>query len=225
MASTSIDTARADQALIRAAIELFGQSGFEAVGTRALCERAGVNLAAIRYHFDGKDGLYRAAVQHVVDVLEPRLAFAFAAFAEGARLAGTDRARQADLVRSVVRGIMEMFLRQPDMKPFIPFVLREFFLPSRHFDLFYEALPRRLHELTARIVAMADGIDAESETARIRAHALIGQIMVFNIAREILFRRMSWTEYAEPDAERVVAEVQRLTLRALGLPGGDDEPR
>lgn len=225
MSDTGIDHPRADEALIRAAIELFGRSGFEAVGTRALCERAGVNLAAIRYHFDGKDGLYRAAVQHVVDVLEPRLAFAFDAFAQGARLAGTDRARQAELVRGIVRGIMDMFLRQPDVKPFIPFVLREFFLPSRHFDLFYEALPRRLHELTAGIVAMAEGIDAESETARIRAHALIGQIMVFNIAREILFRRMDWTEYRTPDAEQVIAEVQRLTLRALGLPGADDAAR
>lgn len=210
-------TGRARQALIEAAIELFGESGFEAVGTRALCERAGANLAAIRYHFEGKDGLYRAAVQHVVDVLQPRLDFAVAAFAEGERLAGNDRARQADLVATVVQAVLQMFLRQADMKPFIPFVLREFFLPSRHFELFYQALPRRLHELAARIVAMVDGIDADSDTAKVRAHALIGQMMVFNIAREILFRRTGWQDYGEEAAQLVIREVQRSALRTLGL--------
>jgi TetR/AcrR family transcriptional regulator, regulator of cefoperazone and chloramphenicol sensitivity len=213
---------RADQALIEAAIELFGESGFDSVGTRALCERAGTNLAAIRYHFDGKDGLYRAAVQHVVDVIEPRLDFALAAFAEAARMAGDDRERQADLVRTLVRGILEMFLRQPDVKPFVPFILREFFLPSRHFDLFYEALPRRLHEITSGVVALVHGIDPESDAAKVRAHALIGQIMVFNIAREILFRRTGWTDYDDAAAALVIDEVQRVSLRALGL---DDRPR
>lgn len=213
---------RADQALIEAAIELFGHSGFDSVGTRALCERAGTNLAAIRYHFDGKDGLYRAAVQHVVDALQPRLDFALAAFAEGARMAGEDRGRQADLVRTLVRAILEMFLRQPDVKPFVPFILREFFLPSRHFELFYQALPRRLHELTTGIVALVHGIDPDSDTAKVRAHALIGQIMVFNIAREILFRRTGWTDYDDATSALVIDEVQRLSLRALGL---DDGPR
>jgi TetR/AcrR family transcriptional regulator, regulator of cefoperazone and chloramphenicol sensitivity len=213
----------ADQALIRAAIDLFGQSGFEAVGTRALCEHAGANLAAIRYHFGGKDGLYRAAVQHVVDVLQPRLDFAMSAFSEAERQARDDPRRQAALVTTLVRGVMDMFLRQPDIRPFIPFVLREFFLPSRHFELFYEALPRRLHELTARIVAMVDGIDADSDTAKVRAHALIGQMMVFNIARGILFRRTGWNDYTDATAEQVTVEVQRLTLRTLGLEAHRDE--
>jgi TetR/AcrR family transcriptional regulator, regulator of cefoperazone and chloramphenicol sensitivity len=213
----------ADQALIRAAIDLFGQSGFEAVGTRALCEHAGANLAAIRYHFGGKDGLYRAAVQHVVDVLQPRLDFAMSAFSEAERQARDDPRRQAALVTTLVRGVMDMFLRQPDIRPFIPFVLREFFLPSRHFELFYEALPRRLHELTARIVAMVDSIDADSDTAKVRAHALIGQMMVFNIARGILFRRTGWNDYTDATAEQVTVEVQRLTLRTLGLEAHRDE--
>lgn len=208
---------RARQALIDAAIELFGASGFEAVGTRALCERAGTNLAAIRYHFEGKDGLYRAAVQHVVDVLQPRLDFAVAAFGEGERLAGGDRTRQADLVASVVQAVLQMFLRQEDIKHFIPFVLREFFLPSRHFDVFYQALPRRLHELAARMVAMVDGLDPDSDTAKVRAHALIGQMMVFNIAREILFRRTGWQGYDDQAAQLVIREVQRSVLRTLGL--------
>jgi TetR/AcrR family transcriptional regulator, regulator of cefoperazone and chloramphenicol sensitivity len=217
MEARSPTSARADAALIDAAIELFGRGGFEAVGTRALCERAGTNLAAIRYHFGGKDGLYRAAVQHVVDLLKPRLDLAVAAFAEGARLAGDDRARQAQLVITFVAAVLGIFLRNPDVKRIIPFVLREFFVPGPHFGIFYEALPRRLHELAAHIVCMVDGLDPDTDLAKIRAHALIGQIMVFNIGREILFRRTGWTDYTDEAVAAITREVQRMTLRALGL--------
>ncbi|MDQ5888246.1 MAG: TetR/AcrR family transcriptional regulator, regulator of cefoperazone and chloramphenicol, partial [Pseudomonadota bacterium] len=46
--------------LIEAGIELFGRDGFDAVTTRQLAEVAGVNQAAIPYHFAGKEGVYQA---------------------------------------------------------------------------------------------------------------------------------------------------------------------
>ena len=48
--------------LLKVALELFSHKGFEAVSVRDIAEAAGVNLAAISYHFGGKAGLYRAAL-------------------------------------------------------------------------------------------------------------------------------------------------------------------
>lgn len=211
-----------NQALIDAAIDLFGQHGYSAVSTRALSQQAGTNVAAIKYHFGGKDELYRSAVQHVVDILAPRLDMVLTGFTHGRDLAGGDRNRQARLIVNLVAGLLSMFLGSEEMKRFIPFVTREFFVPSQHFDLFYEALPRRLHTLFTEIVAMAHGLDPASEEAVIRAHALIGQIMVFNIGRAILFRRLDWDDYNEERIRIITGEVETMILQALDLEAPDE---
>jgi TetR/AcrR family transcriptional regulator, regulator of cefoperazone and chloramphenicol sensitivity len=205
-------------ALIEAAIDLFGRHGFDAVSTRMLSERAGTNLAAIKYHFGSKDQLYRATVMQVVEQLVPRVSLARAAFDQGRALARDDRLLQARLVSAIVDGLLETFLRNPEMRRFVPLVLREFCLPSPHFPDFYEALPRRLHELFADIVAMVDGVSADEERTIIRAHALIGQVMVFNIARHILFRRLGWSDYSDEAIASIASEMRPLMLRALNLP-------
>jgi AcrR family transcriptional regulator len=56
--------------ILDAALSLFGSLGFEATGTRALAERAGVNLPAIQYYFGSKEGLYRAVIQQIAERIE-----------------------------------------------------------------------------------------------------------------------------------------------------------
>ncbi len=48
--------------LIEAAGEEFGEKGFLAATVRAICARAGANLAAVNYHFGDKDRLYEQAL-------------------------------------------------------------------------------------------------------------------------------------------------------------------
>lgn len=48
--------------LLRAATDAFSAAGFDATSTRAVADRAGVNIALIAYHFGGKDGLYKAVL-------------------------------------------------------------------------------------------------------------------------------------------------------------------
>jgi AcrR family transcriptional regulator len=219
-------TRSAEVPLILAAIELFGRDGYAAVSTRSLCEHAGTNISSIKYHFGGKDELYRAAVAYVIEQLAPRVDMVLSAFDQGRQLAGDDQILQARLIKQLIGNLLKFFLGNDDVPHFMPFVLREFFMPGPYFSSFYEAFPRRLHELFTAAVAMVEGSDPEAETTIIRAHAIIGQIMMFHIGRHVLFARLDWSEYSPERVQTISGEVQQLVLSALGLPneqGGRDD--
>ena len=52
------------QRLLDTAGEVFAEKGFQAATVRQICGMAGVNIAAINYHFGDKERLYIEAVKH-----------------------------------------------------------------------------------------------------------------------------------------------------------------
>jgi AcrR family transcriptional regulator len=51
--------------IVEAAGRLFAERGYDGATSKAICERAGVNMAAVNYHFGSRDGLYLAVLQEV----------------------------------------------------------------------------------------------------------------------------------------------------------------
>lgn len=51
--------------ILQAAIRIFGQKGFLAATVREICQEAGANVAAVNYHFGGKEALYAAVLDFV----------------------------------------------------------------------------------------------------------------------------------------------------------------
>lgn len=63
--------------IVKAAERLFAERGYDGTSVRAIVAKARVNQAAINYHFDGKDGLYREVLRAAFRALtEDQLAHA-----------------------------------------------------------------------------------------------------------------------------------------------------
>lgn len=55
------------QQILRAARKLFAQHGYEATTTRMIAERVGISQSAISFHFESKENLCKAAVEHTAN--------------------------------------------------------------------------------------------------------------------------------------------------------------
>lgn len=58
---------QAKQRLLKAAVKLFALQGFAGTTTRQIAAEAGSSLSMLKLHFDSKDGIYQAAIDHIVD--------------------------------------------------------------------------------------------------------------------------------------------------------------
>lgn len=60
--------------LLNAAIDVFSSVGYDGARTRDIEDRAGVKRGLLAYHFDAKDGLWRAAVGHLFEAMKDEFA-------------------------------------------------------------------------------------------------------------------------------------------------------
>lgn len=65
--ATDLDT---KEKILDVATNLFAQKGFSGTSVRDIAQQAGVNLAAINYHFSNKRNLLQAVIHHGYDVLK-----------------------------------------------------------------------------------------------------------------------------------------------------------
>lgn len=65
---------RARTRLLLEASRIFSEKGYARASTREICEAAGLNPAAIHYHFGDKDGLYRAVLSAPIEGMAAQLA-------------------------------------------------------------------------------------------------------------------------------------------------------
>lgn len=56
--------------LIKNAMEMFAEQGYDKTSVRELARKADANIAAINYHFGGKEGLYQAVLEYIVDYMD-----------------------------------------------------------------------------------------------------------------------------------------------------------
>src|SRR5438034_6284018 len=61
--------------IIKAAVDLFAEKGFERASVRDIVAKARVNQAAINYHFKGKDGLYLEVLKLAFETMAKHAGF------------------------------------------------------------------------------------------------------------------------------------------------------
>lgn len=200
------------EALVTAAIELFGKLGYDGVGNRALAAAAGVNQALIGYHFGGKSGLYLAVFEHIAEQMKQRLGGPVAAAVE-ARLAevrsGTvGREALLEALLMVVDRFVEVFA-SPETGPWAMLIVREQQNPSAAFDLVWERFLSRMLTLLTRLVAAHQGREEREEEVRLLVFTIVGQVLVFRVARAAALRHLGWEGIGGEEIPAIQQRIRR----------------
>ncbi len=187
------EKANTRQRLIEAASEIFIEHGYKAAKIRAIVRRAGANVAAINYHFNGKGGLYAEVIrQHAAQAIED---FALAAAEE-------PRVPEVQL-RNYIRTFLKRLLGNNVQSRMARLIARESVEPSAAFNLVVEQFVVPQHAALHNTVRAILGEQVSEESVRRCSMSIIGQCLYYWSARHVVTR-------LDPDLHCNADQVGRL---------------
>jgi AcrR family transcriptional regulator len=193
--------------LLEAAGQVFAERGFKGSTVRAICERAGVNIAAVSFYFRSKERLYIEAVKH--------------AHSQGLeKILVSDLppdAPPADKLRSFIHRFVARLMDVSRPAWHTALIMRELAQPTA-------ACAELVHHNIQPVVkVLADILDEllPSDMPRWRqfmfGFSIISQCVNYCQNRPILMALVGEEEYRHFDAATVADHVSDFCLAALGL--------
>ena len=202
--------------ILKAALKVFAEEGYERTSTRRIAAEAGVKPPALLYYFDSKEGVHTACAKLMVDRTKSVLAGPMAK-AEAA-LSANDPAACADALWLMLEALFGAHENDEEARAWRGFLARtrlEEKGPAYALAMSEINLPvyRRVHSLTA--VSM--GISSDDPLGKFTALALMNLLITVDISRPRTLALLGWEDLTE--TRRTIARdtLQEAFRRLLGL--------
>ena len=207
----------AQDRLLETAVDVFGRHGFEAATTRLIAREASVNIAAIPYYYSGKEGLYRAAVGYIVTKVETQVAAVLEEIRNRSFTGAKSREAALALLERLLEKIINFMVGSPQAPRVARIILREQLYPSSAYEIIFNGFLAPVLDSVATLVTAITG-EPSSRTAKLRAWAVIGQIIAFRVGRETMVRALDLEGYSAKEMleiRRIILEQTRGAMEAL----------
>jgi len=192
--------------LFEAAVTEFSERGYSGASVRQICQRAKANLAAIKYHFGSKDGLYREVLRG-----------AAAAFADRQELDDTGIATlsREKAVRQLIRQQLMALLRKDKTGRYLRVFAWENVSPSPVLRAFMASDEIPILSLADKIVRQFLPPSAPREEVLIATIWLVNQAAPFIRNRQLLSRAPFNLKLDRPFIDRLADNLSCLALGGL----------
>lgn len=196
--------------LLNVAEQLFLSKGYERVRIREITDQAAVNVAAINYHFGGKNNLYRAVLQRRFrDIVRHK----------------TDRINQvihnssappdlAKIIDAYVRSFFDDILDPIDQKRLLAMIYQEMSPDAVATDLVASELALPISKCLREAILLALPQLSEHHAA-FCASSITGQVLHFIYMREGI-RTQTAPEDENDFIEIIIKHITEFSLRGIG---------
>ncbi len=193
-------------AIIKTAVRLFAEKGFEGTSVRKIVAKARVNQAAINYHFKGKDGLYLEVLKTAFEKLAEHAGF------DPEKLKALSR---EDALQSFVHQQLRPLLFRDEMSRYIRLFALESAHPSKIFLKFMATNTVSYLTTAVDIVRRFLPPDTEKRVTLCVAIWLMGQCGVFVRNREVFAQEPFGITTDEPFTDELTNLITRLAIGGL----------
>jgi len=191
--------------ILESAGHVFSETGFQAAKVRDICARAGVNLAAVNYHFGDKLGLYDAVLRYAA------CAAGNAATFDPVLPGRTPEAK----LRAFVLGLLQhMYGEERPAWP-VRLMTHELAQPTPSFDGVVDQIMRPRHNAIRALVAGVIGRPVDDRQTRLCAQSIMGQIILYAHGREVLKRLWPDFQFTPETLEEIAGHIASFSYAAL----------
>jgi AcrR family transcriptional regulator len=194
------------QSIMKAAVRLFAEKGYQGASVRDIVAKARVNQAAINYHFKGKDGLYLELLKTAFEKLTEQAGF------DPEKLKSLSR---EDALRSFVHQQLRPLLFRDELSQYIHIFAWESAHPSKIFLKFMATNTVTYLTAAVDIVQRFFPPNTERRVALCGAIWLMGQCSTFVRNREIFMQEPFKITPDSPFVDELTDLISRLALGGL----------
>ena len=192
--------------ILEAAGEIFAECGFRGATIRRICERAGVNIAAVNYYFGGKEKLYSEVLRYWSD---------FALKKYPLLLGVGEEAPAEEQLKAFVRSLLFRLLDRGKPAWFGKLMAKEMTEPTRAFERLVKEIVRPRDRILASIIQKMIGTPVSEEQIRLCSASIVGQCIYYYNARAIMTKLYRRDVSKADEIERIADHIVRFSL--LGL--------
>ncbi len=225
----SVAIANSRLSLLKAAIRVFAEKGFDGSSIREIADAAGVNSSLISFHFGGKAGLHAAAL-HFASRMAIRTAktMPMPPLPVGPFAGKSTVLRQAvTALRAYIREFIRMSLRHksslpeekdPELERAVLVLIAKSMIypPEESMGSLLEAIQPHIDYLNRCLRVLRSDLDHDGLVRM--GMSIHAQLLFFLCHQDILARLLNDPPCHEDDVPRLVTHFLRFNLNGLGIP-------
>lgn len=188
--------------IVRAAGEVFGRHGFDGTTIRQITKRAGVNVAAVNYHFRDKAELYLRVLREAKGLASEIAATTFP---------GEPHERLRGFVCAFVRALLD-----PTRPPWhVQVITQEMMRPTPALDTLVREMTEPIYRHLRTLIGDVAGTPLPGATLDLLTASVLGQCLFYVRSRPMIERLAPELSQGADRVERIAEHIAAFSLAAL----------